>query len=125
MPKSKKPLPLKKPSPHKEPRPKALSKAKLAELIEQATVDAYDESEQTSGFYTMLDENLTMPFETQVLGMPVVVQRLDMTDDEQIVAVCVRGKSRQHIPVLDLPLPYPPPDGVEWIEAYRQWRRGS
>jgi hypothetical protein len=30
---------------------------------------------------------------------------------------------RQAIPILDLPLPTPPPDGAEWIEAYRHWAR--
>jgi hypothetical protein len=38
-----------------------------------------------------------------------------------IVAVCVRGRHRQAIPVLDLPLPDPPPRGAEWIAAYARW----
>jgi len=61
---------------------------------------------------------------TEVLGVEVTVQRLDMTDDEQIVAVCSRGKSRQSVPILDLPLSDPPPEGAEWIEAFRRWARG-
>jgi hypothetical protein len=47
-----------------------------------------------------------------------------MIDDEQIVAVCVRGKSRQGVPILDLPMPDPPPAGAEWIDAFRRWARG-
>ena len=35
-----------------------ISKARLEEMIEQATVDAYDESEQITGWFTMIDENL-------------------------------------------------------------------
>jgi len=27
----------------------------------------------------------------------------------------------QAIPILDLPLATPPPDGAGWIEAYRRW----
>lgn len=27
----------------------------------------------------------------------------------------------QAIPILDLPLPVPRPDGAEWIDAYRHW----
>ena len=42
--------------------------AKLDELIEKATLDAYDESEQTTGFFTMFEEHLTLPFKTEVLG---------------------------------------------------------
>jgi len=101
------------------------SNAKLDEMIEEAIVDAYDESEQTVGFYTMLEDNLATPFKTEMLGVEVTVERLDMTDDEQIVAVCARGKSRQRVPVLDLPLPTPPPEGADWIMAFRRWARGG
>src|SRR2546430_10387492 len=53
---------------------------------------------------------------TKVLGVTVTVERIDMTDDEQIIAICRRGRSLQAIPILDLPLPKPRPAGVEWIE---------
>lgn len=108
----------------KRPRAPKASPAELDALIEEATVDAHDVSEQMSGFYTMLEEHLEMPFKTEVLGVDVTMERLDLTDDDQIVAVCTRGKSRQRIPILDLPLPNPPPKGAEWIDAYRQWARG-
>ncbi|MBA2601978.1 MAG: hypothetical protein H0U94_00180, partial [Acidobacteria bacterium] len=91
--------------------------AMLDALIGEATVDAYDESEQTAGFYTMLEEHLAMPFSTEVLGMEVTVDRIDMTDDEEIVAVCARGRSRQRIRLVELPLPNPAPKGSEWIDA--------
>jgi len=99
-----------------------ISKARLQEMIEQATVDAYDESEQITGWFTMIEENLAVPFETMVLGVSVTVERIDLNRSEQIVAVCRRGRDRQALPILDLPLPAPPPDGAEWIEAYRKWR---
>ncbi len=99
-----------------------ISKARLREMIEQATVDAYNELEQITGWFTVIDENLAVPFETTVLGVPVTVERLNLNRSEQIVAVCKRGRDRQSVPILDLPLPTPPPDGAEWIEAYRRWR---
>jgi hypothetical protein len=64
-------------------------------------------------------------FNTQILGVIATVERIDMTDDEQIVAICRRGRSRQVIPILDLPLPNPRPAGAEWIEAYRHWAAGE
>lgn len=36
-------------------------------MIAAATVDCYDESECVTGFSTMLDEHLAMPFQTCVL----------------------------------------------------------
>jgi hypothetical protein len=97
--------------------------ATLDALIEDATVDAYDESEQRAGFYTMLEDHLAIPFTTRVLGMEATVERIDLTDDEEIVAVCARGRSRQRIRIVDLPLPDPPPKGSAWIEAYHRWAR--
>jgi hypothetical protein len=110
---------------NKKPRATKMSEAKLDALIEEATVDAYDESEQIVGFYTMLQEHLEMPFQTAVLGVEVTAEKVDLSDDNQIVVVCTRGKARQRIPILDLPLPKPPPKGVEWIDAYRRWTCGK
>jgi hypothetical protein len=41
---------------------------RLAAVIEQATVDCYNESEQVTGFFTMLEDNLVVPFGIQVHG---------------------------------------------------------
>jgi hypothetical protein len=93
-------------------------------MIEDAIVDAYRESEQAVGFYTTLDRRLRCPLETVVLGTNVTVKRVDVTAASAIVAICYRGRERQVIPILELPLPDPPPTGWEWIEAYRRWARG-
>jgi hypothetical protein len=46
----------------------------------------------------MLEQELDLPFETTVLGMTVSVKRVDITDTNDIVAVCHRGRERQAIP---------------------------
>jgi hypothetical protein len=102
-----------------------LSVAKLDALIEEALVDAYGDSEQRTAFFTVLEVSLALPFATQLLGIEVIVERLDLTADEQIVAVCRRGQIRQRIPILDLPLPSPPPKGSDWLAAYRRWAVGA
>jgi len=58
------------------PASKAISRVdtnarKLDEMIEEATVDCYDETEQASGLYTMIEENRTVPFKTRILGFGV------------------------------------------------------
>lgn len=95
----------------------------LDKLIEEATMDAYNESEQAGGFLVMIEENLALPFVTQVLGQEVTVGKVDITKRDQIVAVCSCGKVTQAIPILDLPMPDPRPDGAEWIDAYRRLAR--
>ena len=76
----------------------------------------------------MLEDNLKLPFDTEVLGVSVTVEKVDMTNDDQIVAICARAGKKQEIPIHSIPLPPPPPSpppaGWEWIAAYRYWRRG-
>src|ERR1700730_6728537 len=103
----------------------SLSKARLKELIEEAVVDAYTEEEQIGGFLTMIEEHLALPFSVKMLGVEAEVEKVDLTLDSQIVAICRRGNTRQKVPILDLPLPVPAPAGAEWIAAYRRRRRGS
>ena len=93
----------------------------LDKLIEEATVDAYNDSEQAGGFFTMVEDHLSLPFVTQVLGQEVTVAKVDITKGDHIVAICSRGKATQANPILDLPLPDPRPEGAEWIDAYRRW----
>jgi hypothetical protein len=102
-----------------------LAKRRLDQLVDEAIIDAYGESEQRVGLLTMLEENLACPFMTEILGTPVRVEGVDLNDADEIVAFCRRGRQRQKIPILDLPLPSPPPMGWEWIEAYRHWARGG
>jgi hypothetical protein len=100
-----------------------LSKQRLDELVEEATIDAYGESEQATGFYTMMENDLRLPFTTEILGIAVIVESIDFAGDDQLVAVCRKGNHRQRISLVDLPLPSPLPEGAEWIAAYCHWRR--
>jgi hypothetical protein len=102
-----------------------VSPRRLDELIEQAIVDAYGPAEQAVGFHATLEQELALPFETVVLGVTVSVRKLDVTARGEIVAVCHRGREQSSLPLIDLPLPEPPPAGWEWIEAYRRWARGA
>lgn len=88
----------------------------------EATVDCYDEEEQRAGFFNRIEEGLGLPFETLILGAPVVVESVEQKE-HCIVAICKRGTERQAVSLLDLPMPSPPPRGAEWIEAYRHWSR--
>lgn len=92
-------------------------------MIEEATVDCYNESEQICALFTMLEDELALPFVTTVLGVTVVVTAVDLTADDQIVAVCTRDRAKQRIRLLDLPLPTTPPDDADWIRAYRRWSK--
>jgi hypothetical protein len=44
-----------------------LSARKLDKMIEEATVDCYDELEQASGFFTMIEDHLAVPLRPRSL----------------------------------------------------------
>ena len=77
------------------------SERELERMVGEAVLDAYSESEQAGGFFAMIEDNLALPFETVVLGVDVTVEKLDLTDHDEIVAVCRRGGARQTIPILE------------------------
>ncbi len=101
------------------------SRAKLDAMVEEATVDCYNDDEEATGLFTMIEENLALPFETEVLGVPVTVKKVAQSGRLGIVAICEREGIRQAISVLDLLLPSPAPAGADWIEAYRHWVRAG
>jgi len=85
--------------------------------------DAVGDCCTASGFLPCF-EQIAVPFTTGVFGIEVVVTDFKLTDSVTLVAACRRGETAQRIPVLNLPLPTPPPDGHDWIAAYRRWRKG-
>ena len=50
--------------------------------IEEATVDCYNDAEQITGLFTMIDEHLAVPFRTEVLGAQVTVGKADLTVEQ-------------------------------------------
>ena len=108
---------------YKAPR---LSRKRIRSLVEEATVDAYGEDEQTGGFLVMITDNLPASFKALVVGEEVEVVGFDGGDArEGIKAICKRRGRRYKVDVLALEWPQPPPKGAEWIEAYRAWVDGG
>lgn len=63
-----------------------LIKAELDALVEEAIVDAYDREEQAAGLYAMIQDNLAAPFQTQVLGLDVIVEDVDLISECPVTA---------------------------------------
>lgn len=94
-------------------------------MVAEAIVDCYNDDEQPMGLFTMIEADLSLPFETEILGVPVIVERVDISEANEVLAICRRDRECQAIPILNLPLPSPPPEGSEWIEADRHWARAQ
>lgn len=95
------------------------SAARLQELIEEATIDCYDEYEQHSGLLTMVQENVACPFKAKVIGEEVAVTDLEWPDEGfGLKAVCQYKGKTQRVDITSLEWIDPLPEGFEWIEAY-------
>ncbi len=93
----------------------------LDALIEEITVDAYDEDEQLMGFENAFDEDATFPCTGTVVGEEVQVLSVSRADNRhELIATCQRHDRRYQIALLDLDLDANP-DTSRLIAAYRRW----
>jgi len=99
------------------------SPRRLDALIEEATVDAYGESEQATAFLTVLEEYLALPFAATVAGEAVIVEKIGLRGADELIAICRRRGRRETVRLLDVELPVPRPKGAEWVAAYHRWSR--
>ncbi len=100
-------------------------RARLAALIDEATIDCYGEEEQHSGLLTMIEDNVECPFQAKVIGEKVVVTGFEWPKAGYgLFAVCERGARKYQVDINSLEWVKPLPEGFEWIEAYQAWREG-
>ena len=105
---------------------KRTSTARLEELIEEATVDCYDEDEQHSGLVTMIQDNVECPFRAKVVGEEVTVTGFDFPKRGRgLVAVCERAGKEFRVDASSLEFLKARPEGYEWLEAFEYWQGGA
>lgn len=89
----------------------------LEELIEEGTVDCYDEHEQKAGMICSVSDEVEVPFHAKVIGEKVIVQKLE--EKSQLMAVCEKDGKTFEINIDSVEFIKPYPEGFEWIEAYK------
>lgn len=96
-----------------------MSHKNLDDLIEEATIDCYDDQESRVGFLTMIQDNLVVPFSAILRGKTVTITEID-GDDRVIKAFIKGGDKIFSVDVLDLAINRNV-KGSEWIAAYKKW----
>jgi hypothetical protein len=103
--------------------PSRTDRKKLRALIDQATSDSVDESDEHAGLLSMIREEVLCPFPARVAGEEVECVRFEWPKNGYgLNAVC---KSKAKTRVVDISLlewMEPRPEGHEWIDAYFAWR---
>lgn len=96
--------------------------AELDALIEELTVDAYNDEEQESGFVVAAEEALTSGERARIAGTPVELIGVDLGPDSRtgLRAKVRAGNGRHEVSLADLDLPEASALG-DVVAAYRRW----
>jgi hypothetical protein len=92
----------------------------LDSLIEDITVDAYDEDEQLMGFENAFDE-ANFPCPGTVVGEDIEVLSVTTANNRrELIATCQRNGKRYEIALLDIDI-HADPTTTRLLNAYRRW----
>jgi len=91
----------------------------LDQIIEGATIDTYDISEQISGFQVLLEDADICPFAAQVSGKSVTIIRIRVSNDRLLGIYRHAGMSHS-IDLLDLKFDLKM-KGCQSLAAYKKW----
>jgi hypothetical protein len=99
-------------------------RSKLRALIDEATTDSTDESDEHAGLLSMIREEVVCPFKARLQGEDVEVLRFEWPKKGYgLNAVCRSGKGKlQVVDITALQWVDPLPEGYQWIEAFFAWR---
>ncbi len=105
-----------------------MDEKRLEVLLEQATVDCYDEEEEFGGVLCTLDDNLNFPLQARAVGEQVAVIGLDGRRSSLrrgILAQVRKGDKEYTVGLSELVFVDPDPGSAEWLEVYRYWAGGT
>ena len=93
----------------------------LDRLIDEITVDAYDQDEQLMGFEDALDEGADFPCLGTVVGEEVEVLSVSVKNNRrELIATCKRGGNEYDVALLDANVRGDAATS-RLIAAYRRW----
>ena len=96
---------------------------RLRALIDQATSDSVDESDEHAGLLSMIREEVVCPFRARVAGEEVECVRFEWPKNGYgLNAVCKTEGKTLVVDIGKVEGIEPLPKGHEWIEAYFAWR---
>jgi hypothetical protein len=92
----------------------------LDSLIEEITIDAYDEDEQLMGFENAFDE-ANFPCPGTVVGEDIeVLSATTANNRRELIGICQRNDKRYEIALLDIDI-HADPTTTRLLAAYRRW----
>jgi len=99
------------------------SPADLDHLIEEITVDAYNDDEKLWAFRQAFEDNVALPLDGFVIGEPVSVIEIDYDGNERrgLAARCRREDGSEHVVAASEVMLPQSTRGARHLAAYRKW----
>ena len=96
----------------------------LRALIDEATTDSVDESDEHTGLLGMIREEVSCPFPARLEGDEVQCLRFEWPRNGYGLNVACRSRTGmiRTVEIGDLEWAEPYPEGHQWIAAYLAWR---
>lgn len=96
---------------------------KLEKMIEEvAEQDCETPEDVAMGLCYAIQEHVRFPVAGKVIGEEVTVVGVEEGDGVEVMAICERKGRKYRVRLLDVRLTARP-GGVEWVDAYAQFRR--
>ena len=99
---------------------------RLQALIDEATIDCYDEEEQFWGMLAVLDSELNFPLAGTLIGEQLALIGTDgnaSSSHRGIVARVLYKDQVYSVSLADLQITGADSRSAEWVAAYRYWLR--
>ncbi len=103
-----------------------MNEDRLQALIEQATVDCYDEYEQHWGMLAALQDELHFPIPAHALGEAVVIVGIDEghSNERRGIMVAIQKDGGDYsFPLSELQIGNTTEHNSQWVAAYKLWFR--
>jgi hypothetical protein len=92
----------------------------IEDCRECATLDAYGEEEQATGWLTCLEEILGDVKKVKILGAAATLKGFDLRNCE-VVAICAKGEKTVKVSLDSIEWPTLSPTQELWLQAWAKW----
>ena len=93
----------------------------VKDCFEVATVDAYGEEEQATGWLTCIQEMFDKVEHISVLGQEVDLEGFDLANERTVVAICRKGKKKTRIALESVDFQKLSAKESLWLKAWKKW----
>ena len=95
---------------------------KFQKMAEEATVDCYNEYEQSGGWACTLADELPLPLKCLIFGEEAMLVDVDIDEHgTSVLGVIAKNKKKIRIPIQDVEMVDKKCKGLDWILAYCYW----